>query len=173
MERLFPLHSRRRAGLPKHMPQSEPLETAVMFWAGGDPAQTIAELTNLGIRYGQIGFTGDLDFGCAPQWRDAMRAADFRIHTVFAAYNGESYADIPTVQRTVGFIPPATRTEREQRTLGVSDFASTIGAPGIATHIGFVPESQSDPDYIAVREMVRRVCDHAASRDQTFVIGSG
>ena len=31
---------------------------------------------------------------------------------MFAAYNGESYADIPTVQRTVGFIPRATREER-------------------------------------------------------------
>src|SRR3569623_3146870 len=98
MERLFPLHSRRRAGLPKHMPQSEPLETAFMFWAGGDPAQTIAELANLGIRSGQIGIPDDLDLGCAPQWREALRAADFRIHTVLADYNGESYADIPTVQ---------------------------------------------------------------------------
>ncbi|HVY92881.1 MAG TPA: sugar phosphate isomerase/epimerase [Bryobacteraceae bacterium] len=144
-----------------------------MFWAGGDPAQTIAELTNLGIRSGQLGMPGDLDLGCAPQWRDALRAADFRIHTVFAAYNGESYADIPTVQRTVGFIPPATREERERRTRDVSDFAAVIGAPGIATHIGFVPESPSDPDYVAVRDMVRRVCDHAASHNQTFALETG
>ena len=34
--------------------------------------------------------------------------------TVFAAYAGESYADIPTVQQTVGFVPPATRAERER-----------------------------------------------------------
>ena len=57
------------------MPQSEPLETAVMFWAGGDPAQTIAELISLGIHSGQLGIPGDLDLSCAPQWRDALRAA--------------------------------------------------------------------------------------------------
>src|SRR5258708_22563792 len=100
---------------------SRPLETAVMFWAGGDPAQTIAELTALGIRSGQLGIPGDLDMSCAPQWRDALSAAGFTVFTVFAAYDGESYADIPTVQSTVGFVPPATRDARERRTLAVSD----------------------------------------------------
>ncbi len=82
----------------------------------------------LGIHSGQLGIPGDLDLACAPQWRDALHAAGFYVYTVFAAYNGEDYADIPTVQRTVGFIPPATRDERERRTLAVSDFAAVIRA---------------------------------------------
>ena len=82
--------------------------------------------------------------------------------TVFAAYNGESYADIPTVERTVGFIPQASREERERRTLQVSDFAAALGVKSIACHVGFVPEDTAHPDYIAVRDLVRRICDHAA-----------
>ncbi len=148
-------------------------ETAVMFWAGKDPAESLAELTALGIRSGQLGLPGDLDLSCAPHWRDAFQAAGFRVYTVFAAYTGESYADIPSVQQTVGFIPPATREERESRTLAVSDFAAIIGAPGIATHIGFVPESANDPDYQAVRDMVRRICDHASFHHQTFALETG
>lgn len=144
-----------------------------MFWAGRDPAQTIAELTRLGIHSGQLGIPGDLDLACAPQWRAALLAARFRVFTVFAAYTGESYADIPTVQRTVGFVPPATRDERERRTLAVSDLAAAISAPGVATHIGFVPESADDPDYLAVRDMVRRICDHAAAHNQTFALETG
>jgi sugar phosphate isomerase/epimerase len=144
-----------------------------MFWAGGDPSRTLAELTALGIHSGQLGLPGDLDLTCAPQWRDALQSAGFRVFTVFAAYAGESYADIPTVQQTVGFIPSATRVERERRTLAVSDFARTIGAPGIATHIGFVPETREDPDYQAVRDMVRRICDYAASHRQTFALETG
>jgi L-ribulose-5-phosphate 3-epimerase len=155
------------------MPNHKPQEIAVMFWAGQDPAQTIEELTARGIRSGQLGIPGDLDLSCATQWRNALNAAAFRVFTVFAAYTGESYADIPTVQSTVGFIPPATRAEREQRTIAVSDFAAVIGAPGIATHIGFVPESQHDPDYTAVRDMVRRICGHAAGHGQTFALETG
>jgi len=43
----------------------------------------------------------------------------------------------------------------------------------IATHVGFIPEDTSDADYLAVREMVRRVCDHAVSHQQTFALETG
>lgn len=158
------------------MPQAaatERFETAVMFWAGRDPAETIAELQKLGLRSGQIGLPGDLDLSCAADWRSALQTAGFRVFTVFAAFNGESYADIPTVQRTVGFVPPATREEREKRMCAASDFAAAIGCPGIATHIGFVPESMDDPDYAPVRDMVRRICDYAAAHGQTFALETG
>jgi sugar phosphate isomerase/epimerase len=92
---------------------------------------------------------------------------------VFAAYIGEDYADISTVQRTVGFVPPDTRAERELRTLAVADFAAELGVRGIATHIGFVPEDTSSPDYVAVRDTVRRVCDHSARHGQTFALETG
>jgi sugar phosphate isomerase/epimerase len=77
------------------------------------------------------------------------------------------------VQRTVGFVPGATRAQREGRTCVVSDFAATLGAPGIATHIGCVPDDPNDPDYVAVRDLVRRVCDDAAEWNQTFALETG
>jgi sugar phosphate isomerase/epimerase len=127
------------------------------------------------VNCGQIGMAGDADLSrdAAEAWRDALRAEDFALVTVFAAYTGESYADIPTVQRTVGFIPPATRAEREARTLALSDFAAVLGVPSIACHIGFVPHDRAHPDYVAVREMVRRVSDKAASNGQTFALETG
>jgi sugar phosphate isomerase/epimerase len=151
------------------------LEIGVMFWGGGDPVATLREVKGLGVRCGQIGVPGDMDLGAKAReaWKSALAAEQFTLVTVFAAYNGESYADIPTVQKTVGFIPPATRSEREKRTLECSDFAAAVGAPSVATHIGFVPENSSDADYVAVRDMVRRVCDHAAARNQTFALETG
>lgn len=145
-----------------------------MFWAGRDPAETLAGLKRLGVRCGQLGMPGDLDISsAAPAWRRAIDAESFTVYTVVAAYSGESYADVPTVRRTVGFIPRTTRAQREKRTYEVSDFAAALGVPGIATHIGFIPEDDSDPDYVAVREMVRRVCDHCASHGQTFALETG
>ena len=147
-------------------------ETGVMFWAGRD---SLEEICSLGVRCGQLGIPGDLalDESVAAKWKSEIDAANFTVVTVVAAYNGESYADIPTVQKTVGFIPPATRAEREKRTYEVSDFAAALGVSGIATHIGFVPEDNRDRDYIAVRELVRRVCDHAAKHKQTFALETG
>lgn len=150
------------------------LEIGVMFWAGRDPRETLRELKGLGVRSGQIGIPGELPLdGVAAAWKQALEEEDFTIVTVFAAYEGENYADIPTVQNTVGWIPRATREQREKRTYEVSEFAACIGAPAIALHVGFVPESDRDPDYIAVREMTRRVCDHAAGHGQIFALETG
>jgi sugar phosphate isomerase/epimerase len=147
-------------------------ETGVMFWAGRDKLE---EIRALGVRCGQLGIPGNLGLsdGLAAEWKAALDHDQFTLVTVCAAYDGESYADIPTVQRTVGFIPRDTRSERERRTLEISDFAAAIGAGSIACHIGFVPEDTTHPDYTAVLEMVRRVADHAARRGQTFALETG
>lgn len=156
------------------MPDLRELEIGLMFWAGGDPVQTIREAKELGARCGQLGIPGDLPLaGLDEAWGQALQSEDFPIVTVFCAYTGENYADIPTVQQTVGFVPAATRQEREQRTKDVSDFASEIDVKSIACHIGFVPENRTDSNYLDVLHMVRRICDHAARHGQTFALETG
>jgi len=150
------------------------LEIGIMFWAGREPVETLREMKALGVRCGQIGIPGEMDLtGAAEAWKRALAAEQFTLVTVFCAYTGESYADIPTVQETVGFIPRPTREEREKRTLEVSDFGAKLGVSSIALHVGFVPEDTSDADYLAVRDMVRRVADHAARNGQVFALETG
>lgn len=148
------------------------MEIGLMFWAGPDPVATIQNVKALGLQCGQLGIPGDYKMDAAA-WKAALNAEKFTVVTVFASYTGENYADIPTVQRTVGWIPAATRAEREKRTYEISDFAAAIGVKSIALHVGFVPENHSDPDYIAVRDMVRRVADYAARHGQTFALETG
>lgn len=152
----------------------KPLEPGVMFWAAPHPTEVIRGVKALGVRCGQLGVGGDylLD-GAAPLWKYACDAEDFTLVTVFCAYSGEDYADIPTVERTVGFIPPATRVEREARTIALSDFAAKLGVKSIGAHVGFVPHDKEHPDYIAVRDLVRRICDHAQRHGQTFALETG
>jgi L-ribulose-5-phosphate 3-epimerase len=147
-------------------------EIGVMFWADRDH---LADIKDLGVGCGQLGIPGSMELtgAAAADWKNAIEEQDFAVVTVFAAYNGESYTDIPTVQRTVGFIPRDSRAEREQRTYDVSDFAAALGVASIACHIGFVPEDTTDPDYVEVRDLVRRICDHAARNRQTFALETG
>jgi sugar phosphate isomerase/epimerase len=156
------------------MPILKDLEVGLMFWGEGVPERIVRQVKAIGFRCGQVGFAGHVPLaGMAAQWKRALANEDFAVNTVFAAYEGESYADIPTVQRTVGFIPPATRAAREARTLEVIDATAGMGVPSFACHVGFVPEDRSDPDYIAVREMVRRIADHAAKYGLTFALETG
>jgi sugar phosphate isomerase/epimerase len=48
-----------------------------------------------------------------------------------------------------------------------------MGIPIFACHIGFVPENESDPAFIAVRDIVRRLCDLAAQHGMSFALETG
>jgi sugar phosphate isomerase/epimerase len=144
-----------------------PLEPGVMFWAERD---TLADVHALGVRCGQMGIPGNMKLtdAAAQAWK-----SDLEVVTMFAAYEGEDYSDIPSVQRTVGFVPQDTREARERRTDEVSDFAAQLGIGSIACHIGFVPEDPADADYGELRALVRRVCDYAAGHGQSFALETG
>ncbi len=156
------------------MPVLRELEIGLMFWGEKNPRLAVRGVQSLGLRCGQLGIAGHVPIDeVMPLWKATLAQEDFAITAVFAAYEGESYADIPTVQKTVGFIPRATRAAREERTRKVIDLAAALGVTGFACHIGFVPEEVTDPDYVAVREIVRRICDYAARHRMTVALETG
>jgi sugar phosphate isomerase/epimerase len=92
---------------------------------------------------------------------------------VFGGFEGESYADIPTVKRTVGLVPLATRTERLQEMKEIADFARLLGVDAVGLHIGFVPHNASDPMYRDVLAVTRELCDHCKSQRQRLHLETG
>ena len=159
----------------------EPLQVGLMFWTGGvlgvdaTPDEIVDSVAAFGVSCGQLGVHGaaDLTPGAAERWRATLDRSELEIVTAFQSFEGESYASIPICAQTVGYVPPATRREREQRTYAVSDFARSLGIPGVAAHIGCLPEDPSDAEHRAVLELVRRVCDHCARNGQTFALETG
>lgn len=150
------------------------LEVGLMFWGDHEPLKMIRAVKSLGLRCGHLGFTSAVNFdGLADVYKQALADEDFTVTAVFAAYDGESYADVPTVQQTVGFIPEATREAREKRTYEVVDMTAAIGVPIFACHIGFVPDDHTDPVYAPVRDMVRRICDYCAAKNIMFALETG
>lgn len=151
------------------------LEIGAMFWAAGEPRETLQALKKAGVTCGQLGFEGSVPLTpeFAASWKDALAAEDFPIVTCFAAYTGEGYADIPTVADTVGLMPERFRAERLTRTRQVSDMAAMLGVNAIGLHVGCVPEDVNHPDYVAVREVTRDVADYAASHGQVFALETG
>ena len=92
---------------------------------------------------------------------------------VFAGFAGESYADIPTVERTVGLAPPATRAARLDELKLVADFARELSVNAVGLHIGVVPHSPDDPEYQQLIAATLEICDHAAGQGQSVHLETG
>jgi sugar phosphate isomerase/epimerase len=92
---------------------------------------------------------------------------------VFGGFDGESYADIPTVERTVGLVPKQARAERLQEMKEISDFAKLLNCNVVGLHIGFVPHDTSSADYQDVVNVTRQLCDHAKANGQSVHLETG
>ncbi len=102
-----------------------------------------------------------------------FEAAEVAVTVVFCGFEGESYADIPTVKQTIGLVPEATYAARLQETKEIADFARAIGVDAIGMHIGFVPESDTDPVFQRVVKAAQEVCDYCAGLGQRFHLETG
>ncbi len=102
-----------------------------------------------------------------------LQEMNVELTAVFGGFEGESYADIPTVERTVGLVPKATRNARFKEMLEIADFAHQAGCSVAALHLGFVPENHDDPDYAGIVAVTRELCDHCARQGQSVHLETG
>ncbi|MBN1561342.1 sugar phosphate isomerase/epimerase [candidate division KSB1 bacterium] len=98
--------------------------------------------------------------------------AGVQITVVFCGFAGESYADIPTVERTIGLVPTATRAERLREARSISDFARAMGVDAIGLHIGVIREEDAVA-YHQIIDVARQLCDHAAAKEQRVHLETG
>lgn len=92
---------------------------------------------------------------------------------VFAGFEGESYADIPTVGRTIGLVPAKTRQSRLTELKSIADFASEIGVKGVGLHLGCIPHDRNDSTYRDVFSATREICDHCQRSQQAVHLETG
>jgi sugar phosphate isomerase/epimerase len=92
---------------------------------------------------------------------------------VFGGFEGESYADIPTVVRTVGLVPEETRAGRLQEMFQISDFANWLGCDTVALHLGFIPHDPAADGYSDIVDVTRQLCDHCDRHSQYLHLETG
>jgi len=102
-----------------------------------------------------------------------VSALGMQISVVFGGFEGESYADIPTVKRTVGLVPPETRAARLKEMKEIADFARLLGVDAVGLHVGFVPHDQHDPAYGQVIAVTGELCAHCKAQNQRIHLETG
>ncbi len=109
----------------------------------------------------------------AQKFLTRIRQLEIELTCVFGGFNGESYADIPTVEQTVGLVPIGTRVERLNEMKEISDFAKLLSCSAIGLHLGFVPHDTASSDYRAIVGVTQELCDHAARNGQSVHLETG
>jgi sugar phosphate isomerase/epimerase len=109
----------------------------------------------------------------AEAFRKRCDDAGIKVTAFFGGFEGESYADIPTVKQTVGLMPKTTRAERLVEIKEIADFAKLVGVDVLGLHIGFVPHEKSDPDFAEIVAVTQELCDHCKAGGQNVHLETG
>jgi sugar phosphate isomerase/epimerase len=109
----------------------------------------------------------------AEEFLQKLKELGITVTVVFAGFEGESYADIPTVTRTIGLVPKETRGERTAELKEIADFAKLLGVDKVGVHLGFVPHDRTTADYKDVLQVTRGICDHLADNGQALHLETG
>ena len=96
-----------------------------------------------------------------------------RVSTFWCGWTGGGIWNFIEGPETLGIVPLATQAPRVAELCHGSDFAKMIGAPQMATHLGFIPEVPSDPKYMPAVEAVRTIAARCKENGQLFIFETG
>lgn len=109
----------------------------------------------------------------AAEVKAAAAESGIEISTLWAGWSGPKEWNFTGGPMTLGIVPEAYRMQRMQEILMGADFAVKLGAPRIATHVGFLPENISDPQYYPLLAALRYIVFECKKRDLCFLFETG
>ena len=109
----------------------------------------------------------------AERVKAALLETDFKISTVWAGWDGPCEWNITYGPTTIGLVPAAYREARTNALIKASDYAEFLGVKNIATHVGFIPMSPKDPDFVGTAGALRHVCKYLKAKGQSFLFETG
>ena len=114
-------------------------------------------------------WTADL----ARRVREEAREGGVRVTSFWAGWEGPKVWDFVWGPTTLGIVPAEHRATRVASLKRGGDFARELGVPAVITHLGFIPENPSDPEFPQVVEAVRDVALHLRSLGLEFWFETG
>lgn len=74
---------------------------------------------------------------------------------------------------TLGIVPVAYRAQRVQNLLDGAAYAKKLGVRDVVTHMGFIPENMSDPNYPGVVAAVKCIAQELKQNEQNLLFETG
>lgn len=109
----------------------------------------------------------------AARVKQGIRKNRVRVSALWAGVPGPREWNFRRGPVTLGLVPPEYRRDRVISLKKAADFAEAIGVAAIVTHVGFIPENMTDPEFPRVVEAVREVAVYCEKKNLEFWFETG
>ena len=104
---------------------------------------------------------------------ETCKKYDLKISSLWCGWSGPTAWNFTEGPITLGLVPPEYRFQRMKDLMLGSDFAKMLGVDKMATHVGFIPENLTDPNYLPVVAAVKTVAKYCKKNGQYFLFETG
>ncbi|MBQ8972991.1 MAG: sugar phosphate isomerase/epimerase [Clostridia bacterium] len=98
---------------------------------------------------------------------------DVTITAFWCGWVGPKFWNFTEGPETLGIVPIAYRAERVQNLLDGAAYARKIGVQDVVTHMGFIPENMTDPNWSGVVAAVKAVALELKRNNQNLLFETG
>ena len=109
----------------------------------------------------------------AKKINDACEKTGVGISTFWCGWSGPAIWNFVEGPTSLGIVPPEYRDDRIKDLCRGSDFAKLLGVTQVATHMGFLPENITDPEFRPVLLAMKQVADHCKRNGQKLLFETG
>ncbi len=109
----------------------------------------------------------------AEEIKQAVAKTGVEVSTLWAGWSGPTAWNFTEGPSTLGLVPIAFRNKRTEDILLGVDFAAKIGAPRLATHVGFLPENMNDPQFSDLVAILRYIARKCKEKNVCFLFETG
>ena len=140
-----------------------------------DILQKMQELKEIGMSTCQLSIwdTATYTDEIADKVLAASAETGIVVSTVWAGWTAPAEWNFIYGPQTLGLVPAAYRGVRLAQLEKAIPFAKRLGVKNIATHVGFMPENPSDPDYTGTIGALRHLCRLMKNHDINFLFETG
>lgn len=109
----------------------------------------------------------------AEKVNEALEETGFKISALWAGWGGPCEWNFSYGPSTIGLVPAAYRESRLNALKKAADFAAMINVGKVVTHVGFIPENPSDPDFNGTVGALRNLCRYMKQKGEYFLFETG
>jgi sugar phosphate isomerase/epimerase len=137
--------------------------------------EKLAKVRELGFDYFQLCVWNQsfLNADVAKQVLEACDKYSLKISSLWCGWSGPAVWNFTEGPITLGLVPPEYRFQRMNELMRGSDFAKMIKVDKMVTHVGFVPENLTDPNYLPVLSAIKTVASYCKKNGQCFLFETG
>lgn len=152
-----------------------PIKLGVVVGLTADPMEALKKPHDLGFPTCQVTCWREdlMTEQMADRLAQAAATYNIEITTFWTGTPGRTVWNFYDGPITIGLVPEWTRAYRLSVLKRGADVAQRAGIPSITTHVGFIPESPTDPAYLGTLSALRELVAYCRERGLEFWFETG